>query len=49
MTEEKRNSELIINNKTAQTGTNKSISDDVIIEIVHAFKEIIIEYINRKY
>lgn len=25
------------------------ISDKVIIEIIHAFKEIIIEYINKKY
>ena len=28
---------------------NKPISDDVIIEIVHAFRDIIIEFINRRY
>lgn len=28
---------------------SKMVSDDVIIEIVHAFKEIIIEFIHRKY
>lgn len=27
----------------------KMVSDDVIIEIVHAFKDIIIEFIHRKY
>lgn len=29
--------------------SSKMVSDDVIIEIVHAFKEIIIEFIHRKY
>lgn len=28
---------------------SKMVSDDVIIEIVHAFKDIIIEFIHRKY
>ena len=27
----------------------KGLSDDVIIEIVHAFKDIIIEFINKRY
>lgn len=31
------------------TENNKIVSDDVIIEIVHAFKDIIIEFIHRKY
>lgn len=28
---------------------NKAVSDDVIIAIVHAVKDIIIEFFNRKY
>ena len=31
------------------TANSKMLSDDVIIEIVHAFKDIIIEFIHRKY
>lgn len=31
------------------TENSKTVSDDVIIEIVHAFKDIIIEFIHRKY
>lgn len=31
------------------TENSKRVSDDVIIEIVHAFKDIIIEFIHRKY
>lgn len=31
------------------TENSKMVSDDVIIEIVHAFKDIIIEFIHRKY
>lgn len=34
---------------TLATENSKMVSDDVIIEIVHAFKEIIIEFIHRKY
>lgn len=49
MTEEKKSTDLIMNNRPTQSGSNKPISDDVIIEIVHAFKDIIIEFINRKY
>ncbi len=49
LTEEKKNVELIMGNRPVQSGNNKPISDDVIIEIVHAFKDIIIEFINRKY
>ena len=49
MTEEKKSTDLILNNRPTQYGSNKLISDDVIIEIVHAFKDIIIDFINRKY
>lgn len=49
MTEEKKSSDFIMNNRPIQSGSNKTISDEVIIEIVHAFKDIIIEFINRKY
>jgi hypothetical protein len=49
LTEEKKNVELNLDNRPAQPGNNKPISDDVIIEIVHAFKDIIIEFINRRY
>ena len=31
------------------TENSKMVSGDVIIEIVHAFKDIIIEFIHRKY
>lgn len=34
---------------TLTTENSKMLSDDVIIEIVHAFKDIIIEFIHRKY
>lgn len=34
---------------TLSTENSKMVSDDVIIEIVHAFKDIIIEFIHRKY
>lgn len=34
---------------TLTTENSKMLSDDVIIEIVHAFKDIIIEFIYRKY
>ena len=34
---------------TLATKNSKMVSDDVIIEIVHAFKDIIIEFIHRKY
>lgn len=34
---------------TLATENSKIVSDDVIIEIVHAFKDIIIEFICRKY
>lgn len=47
MTEEKRNTELM-NNKPKHPSSNKLISDEVIIEIVHAVRDIIIEFINRK-
>lgn len=34
---------------TLATENSKMVSDDVIIEIVHAFKDIIIEFLHRKY
>ena len=34
---------------TLATENSKMVSDDVIIEIVHAFKDIIIEFIHIKY
>lgn len=34
---------------TLTTENSKMLSDDVIIEIVHAFRDIIIEFIHRKY
>lgn len=49
MTEEKKNTEMIMSNRPSEVGNRQSISDDVIIEIVHAFKDIIIEFINRRY
>lgn len=49
MTEEKKIVELNLGNSPAKSGNNKPISDDVLIEIVHAFKDIIIEFINTKY
>ena len=33
---------------TLATENSKMVSDDVIIEIVHAFKDIIIEFFHRK-
>lgn len=47
MTEDNRE-ELIENSKEAKEN-GKVLSDDVIIEIVHAFKDIIIEFIDRRY
>lgn len=35
--------------ETAVVQNSKIVSDEVIIEIVHAFKDIIIEFIHRKY
>lgn len=34
---------------TLATENSKMVSDDIIIEIVHALKDIIIEFIHRKY
>lgn len=47
MTEDNRG-ELIENSKEAKEN-GKVLSDDVIIEIVHAFKDIIIEFIDTRY
>ena len=44
--EEKINS---VKQAALTTENGKIVSDDVIIEIVHAFKDIIIEFIHRKY
>ena len=49
MTEENLNTELSSTNRPSNSSGNNSISDQVIIEIIHAFKEIMIEYITRKY
>ncbi len=48
MTEVKKNDEMIMSNRP-ELGDNKPLSDEVIIEIVHAFMDITIEFINRKY
>ena len=37
------------NMKLQETKPGKQLSDEVVIEIVHAFKDIIIEFITRKY
>ena len=47
MQEEKKNTDIIMNNRVQHN--NKSLSDEVVIEIVHAFKDIIIEFITKKY
>lgn len=44
---EKKNTDIIMNNRVQHN--NKPLSDEVIIEIVHTFKDIIIEFITRKY
>ena len=44
---EKKNTDIIMNNRVQHN--NKPLSDEVIIEIVHAFKDIIIEFITSKY
>ena len=44
---EKKNTDIIMNNRVQHN--NKSLSDEVVIEIVHAFKDIIIEFITKKY
>ena len=53
MTESKVKQELIEQGQKKAATTEhlkeKTVSDVVIIEIVHAFKDIIIEFINRKY
>lgn len=46
MVDEKSN--LIVETRAAQMA-GKGLSDNVIIEIVHAFKDILIEYIDKKY
>ena len=43
MPEEKKNTDIIMNNRVQHN--NKSLSDEVVIEIVHAFKDIIIELV----
>lgn len=47
MLEEKKNTDVNMNNRVQHN--NKTLSDEVVIEIVHAFKDIIIEFITRKY
>jgi len=48
MNDLQKKEELIMENRP-KNGNNKIVSDEVIIEIVHAFKDIIIEFISRKY
>lgn len=45
---EKKRKELIGNLKREQ-GKQKLLSDDVIIEMIHAFRDIMIELIDRRY
>lgn len=47
MAEDKRQ-ELISRTREEQT-KGKELSDAVLIEIVHAFKEIILEFIDKRY
>lgn len=49
MTDENMNTRINWTNTPLQNNSNKSISDQVIIEIIHALKEIMIEYITNKY
>lgn len=39
----------IIKENRPENRNGLPLSDDVIIEVVHAFKDIIIEFINRRY
>lgn len=47
MTEGNKSTEIIMNYRNPQV--NKPLSDEVVIEIVHAFKDIIVQFITRKY
>ncbi len=50
MATDKNSAEMILSNRPNETAIRQQpLSDSVIIEIVHAFKDIIIEFINRKY
>lgn len=46
---EAKNTEPIACSRTAHIENHKGLSDAIIIEIVHSIKEIIIEFIDRKY
>jgi len=46
---DEKKTELIMGYRPIPEDRCKTVSDTIIIEIVHAFKEIIIEYIDRKY
>ena len=46
---ENRNTELSVFNGHTKVVGNSGLSEAIIIEIVHGIKEIIIEYIHRKY
>lgn len=48
MTAENSRNEIILNSKRNQEN-GALLSDKVIIEIVHAFKDIMIEFINKRY
>ena len=46
---ENKDTEIIANGRPIHIEKSKGLSDAVIIEIVHGIKEIIVEFINRKY
>ncbi|MCH5194507.1 MAG: hypothetical protein J1F11_11130 [Oscillospiraceae bacterium] len=48
MTKEKRNAKIIVNSRLEKS-VNIPLSDDVTIEVIHAFRDIIIELINHIY
>lgn len=48
MTNKKRNTKIIVNNGLGKRG-NIPLNDEVTIEVIHAFRDIIIELINRIY
>ena len=46
---ENKDTEIITNSRPTHIENSKGLSDVVIIEIIHGIKEIIVEFINRKY
>ena len=49
MTDENMNTRINWTNTPIQNNRSTSISDQVMIEIIHALKEIMIKYITNKY